>query len=457
MYLTKKLPLFTKATSVYENTPENADIKAAFTAVDNFGEEYLLYREDDQYIYVPRNLAPAGKDLNPKHPAVDFTLQNFTPRNSRQERIISRLQDLIPKGDSFILEAGTGVGKTVMAMVAIAIAKKRVLIVVDQENIKNQWYKAIETFLGIPRENVGLIQGDKCNVEPPICICMVQSISKIGRYPDHVYDAFEFLIADEVHIMGADQFSKGAGVFNTRQRLGLSATVDRSDGRELVFKGHIGQTKISSQGVPLRPKVIRVQSAYKLPVRVKKLSDGTTKLVQVPHSPGKLGSILGHLTQDEGRNRMMANFMKQAYDAGRNVVFFSDYREKHLDPMAKVLISMGVDAKDIGYYVGGMKEKALDEAAAKRIVLTTYKMTAKAVDKPWWDTAVMGTPRSDIRQIVGRILREYEGKKNFGEDKPGTFPLVFDVVDGDSWVLANYAKGRDKYYQQVKAEVVNVG
>lgn len=71
-------------------------------------------------------------------------------------------------------------------------------------------------------------------------------------------------------------------------------------------------------------------------------------------------------------------------------------------------------------------------------------MTAEATDIPRMDTLVMATPKSDVRQIVGRILRPHKDKAE---------PLVLDVIDFSSNVFSSYWRSRRKWYLSVGAEV----
>ncbi|MDH5185040.1 MAG: hypothetical protein OEX12_14245, partial [Gammaproteobacteria bacterium] len=199
---------------------------------------------------------------------------------------------------------------------------------------------------------------------------------------------------------------------------------------------------------PMIPKIILANSGWRCPV-VGKNVDGTPQ--KLPHQAGKCTHVLKMLTKNSYRTEIIANFVKQAYDAGRNTVVFSELKEAYIPLLKAAFIKTGIPVKDIGMYVGGMKEDALSKASAKPVVLTTYRMTAKAVDCPWWDTAVFATPRSDVIQIAGRILREYEGKVCARSGTEGRVPVIFDVVDYDSPVFKQYFKGRGKYYRKIGA------
>jgi superfamily II DNA or RNA helicase len=175
-------------------------------------------------------------------------------------------------------------------------------------------------------------------------------------------------------------------------------------------------------------------------VRSKK-KDGSVKLEPMPHSPGKCGHIINMLCNYHPRNEMLANFTAAAYKKGRTILVQSD-RKEHLETLAMMFQKLGIPPAHMGYYVGGMKAADLDNTKAKRIILATYQMTAEGTDIPWLDTLVMATPKSDVRQIVGRIIRQYEGKQE---------PVVFDLVDASSNVFAGYWNSRRQWYGSIDA------
>jgi superfamily II DNA or RNA helicase len=89
----------------------------------------------------------------------------------------------------------------------------------------------------------------------------------------------------------------------------------------------------------------------------------------------------------------------------------------------------------VGYYLGGMKEEALKESESKRIILGTYAMASEGLDIKTLTTLFLVTPKSDVCQSVGRILRSKDHK-----------PVVVDFIDESSVFESQYQK-RKKYYQ----------
>ena len=89
----------------------------------------------------------------------------------------------------------------------------------------------------------------------------------------------------------------------------------------------------------------------------------------------------------------------------------------------------------IGYYLGGMKEEHLKESESKKIILGTYAMASEGLDIKTLTTLFLVTPKSDVCQSVGRILRSKDHK-----------PLVVDFLDEASVFESQFQK-RKKYYQ----------
>ena len=72
----------------------------------------------------------------------------------------------------------------------------------------------------------------------------------------------------------------------------------------------------------------------------------------------------------------------------------------------------------VGYYVGGMKQKDLKISEDKKVIIATYAMAEEALDINSLTSLIMVTPKSDVRQAVGRILRKKE-----------SHAFVYDIVD----------------------------
>ena len=88
----------------------------------------------------------------------------------------------------------------------------------------------------------------------------------------------------------------------------------------------------------------------------------------------------------------------------------------------------------VGYYIGGMKQDALKLSESKTLILATYQMAAEALDIKSLTTLILATPKTDIIQASGRILREKHEN-----------PLIIDIVDSHDVFRRQFEK-RKKFY-----------
>lgn len=136
-------------------------------------------------------------------------------RTERQQVAVKRW--LASKGKGTIV-AGTGFGKTRCALMAIkALLKKypqfRILVVVPTDALQKQWLEHINNW------------GFQFNVEVVI----------INTCIKHKWQC-DLLVIDECHRCGADEFSKVFNCVKYKIILGLTATIERLDGKHLIIQ-----------------------------------------------------------------------------------------------------------------------------------------------------------------------------------------------------------------------------
>jgi len=96
----------------------------------------------------------------------------------------------------------------------------------------------------------------------------------------------------------------------------------------------------------------------------------------------------------------------------------------------------------VGYYLGGMKEELLKESETKQVIIATYAMASEGLDIPSLTTLVFASPKTDITQSVGRILRTKHSN-----------PLVIDIVDQHDIFKMQWEK-RKAYYIKHKYKIL---
>jgi superfamily II DNA or RNA helicase len=154
-----------------------------------------------------------------------------------------------------------------------------------------------------------------------------------------------------------------------------------------------------------------------------------------------MAGMITLVTEIEGRNNLILETAASAVGEGRRVLILTDRREHCF------LLHNKLGSKS-GLYIGGMKEEDLGESAKKQIVVATFQLAHEGLDIPVLDTVILATPRSDIKQSIGRIMRETAGKLNN--------PLIYDVADQWSVFFSMYAK-RLKVYKEGGFEISSEG
>jgi superfamily II DNA or RNA helicase len=100
----------------------------------------------------------------------------------------------------------------------------------------------------------------------------------------------------------------------------------------------------------------------------------------------------------------------------------------------------------VGYYIGGMKEPELKKTEKKQIVLASYSMSQEGLDIPTLNAEFLITPKTDIIQSVGRILR---AKHAFSH------PIIYDFVDSHDVFQRQWLK-RKSYYKKQNYKIIGI-
>lgn len=425
------MPLQTHAAAVYEWDQKKVK---DFTFESKFGDTVKLWRSTTSgKLLLPRAVCPISPvDRRSRGRRVQFH-SSVKPRNEDQARVIREGVQRISQDESFIVECPTGFGKTVISMDYIKAMACNVIIFYTKDDIRTQWIDALKQFLGLRDSEIGLIKGDVCDYRnKKVVLASISTCYKPARLPTEVYSYFGGAIFDECHKVAADSFCGVCWQFNTFFRLGLSATVNRQDGKEGAIFAHIGPIAVKGNSFPMIPWIIQMKTNISI-----------SKKIQI--QGGRMGHVNKILAGSDDRNRILCRFAGKLRRKGEEgIVIFSDLKDNHLIPIGSMLQQMGIPKSDIGLYVGGLNERQRETQAHKPIVLTTYAMTAEATNYPHWTYCIMGTPKANVAQIVGRVIREKDGKKT---------PGVFDPVDGGNQVLLNFASKRAKWYQSIGAKI----
>jgi len=411
-------------------------------------EKYKIYQENANKLYLPvyygiKNFGspeviktnqglkincPFNGSLRPIQKKIVKTYFDSLIKNDNENK-----NDIYLRGGG-VISAGCGVGKTTMSLYILSTLGVKGLIVVHNEVLLNQWKERIAQYL--PTARIGIIQGPKQDIsEKDVVIGMLKSLG-MKKYPDYVFRDFGLVIYDECHHTSAKMFSKALSKTRFRFTIGLSATPKRKDGLTNVFLWHLGdivfkQKKDKDSGV----NVIIYKYLNEDPTYSKTLLNYKKKPNHV--------QMLTNIANCQKRNKFIASLLPPLLKEERKILILTERLSEikwFYDYLESFLKSHQLEDITFGKYVGGMKETALEESQSCHILLGTYNMIEEGFDCKELDTLIMATPKTDIEQASGRILR----LKPEDRVRP---PLIIDIWD----IFCNFKnKGllRMKYYKK---------
>ena len=403
-------------------------------------KSFPIYQESEKKIYVPRCWGikmfgypkllkiTFGESINLSFNGVlrDYQIKVM---NEYLRAIDFGTPDNINKGNgTALIELWTGAGKTVLGLKIIAIIKKKTIIFVHKTFLKNQWIERIEEYL--PGARIGTIQGQIIDIEnKDIVIAMIQSVS-MKKYQDSLFDSFGLSLYDECHHMSSEVFSNCLKKCNTLYGLGLSATMERKDGLTNVFKMYLGDicykhSKNSSQDNVLVKAIDFI------------VHDAEYNEVERDfRGQIKYSTMVSKISNFNLRSDFIVHILESEMFINPEQQFIVLAQTKNLlNYLYKALCYKNFAS--VGYYIGGMKEEDLKKSESKKIILATFSMAAEALDIKSLTSLFLASPKSDIIQAVGRILREKHSN-----------PLIIDLIDNHDVFVNQFTKRRAFYNEK---------
>jgi superfamily II DNA or RNA helicase len=395
--------------------------------------------------------------------------------NTCMKHYMDESNKLLPFGGG-ILTVPPGKGKTCMGLYIGCQIGYPILIIVHKTFLVNQWLERIKEY--VPNAKIGTIQQNVIDIEgKDIVIGMLQSIC-LKEYDEDVFERFPLVIFDEVHHLGAKVFSKALQKIQAPYTLGLTATPERKDKLEKVFYWYLGKSmyyegadvdksvniKLYKYGLSSPNKMfkevfnfrIKQMNIAKMVTNLTELSCRTEfilKLIddifnEVPYDLNSKDDLYvldqKYIKQNMLKDIPLFNdlYLLDPEYKCRKVLVLSN-RVNHLKLIDELLQKKNKRWKNsIGYYIGGMKEKKLKESELKPLILATFEMASEGLDIKNLDTLILATPKSNITQSIGRILRIQADKRTY-------IPTVYDIVDNIS-VFMN--QGKKRYSDYVSKE-----
>lgn len=361
--------MLTKNGLVLKMTP---DLRKQLTVTPvvsvGFPKKFKVFLEDTKgNACIPQYFCESTKDFRTDPETITKEFKGAL-RDYQQEALDRFFENTKTGG---VLSLGCGLGKTCVALAIACRLGLKTLVLVHKEFLANQWRERIREF--VPDASIGLIQGPAFDIHnKDFVIGMIQTICQENPRD---FTSFGLLIVDEAHHIGAPVFSQCLFKVCTKYTLGLTATPERADGLTRLLYWFLG------------PEFYRLENKQHATVHVHKHDP--------VNPPAGIVDLITWLCDLPKRNELIVDIINKCQ--GRKVLVLSD-RRLHCEFLQKQIPYSAL-------YMGGMSREVLEAAEKNSVIIGTYSLANEGLDIPDLDTLIMATPKSAIKQTVGRILR----------------------------------------------------
>jgi superfamily II DNA or RNA helicase len=192
----------------------------------DFSNEFLIQYRD--YLAKIKKIQKENKDV------FNFEEKVIKP-NEMQSEAIAKLNTLRKmKQNKALAIAATGTGKTYMSVFdAMQVNPKKALFVVHRGDILVKAQESFDNVLGktIPDYSSEIYKGSKHNKDCKYLFVTEDTLAL--HLEDFEPDEFDYIIIDEAHHAADNSYSKILNYFKPQFLLGLTATPERTDGKDI--------------------------------------------------------------------------------------------------------------------------------------------------------------------------------------------------------------------------------
>jgi superfamily II DNA or RNA helicase len=293
--------------------------------------------------------------------------------------------------DNCIINAWTSWGKTFTGLAIAGKLGQKTLVVVHTTALRNQWATEVEKVYGF---KPGIIGSGKFEIDSPIVIGNIQSLYR--KIPQ-ISKEFGTLLLDEMHHVSSPTFSRIVDTNHARYKIGLSGTIERKDGKHVVFRDYFGNTVFKP---PKENYMVPSVDIIRSEVR---FLDGA----RTPWA----NRVTALANNDEYRH--LIAMLAAAYAAkGHKVLVVSD-RVHFLRACAELAGEKSICVT--GEVPHEQRQTLIDELlyGDKNILFGTQAIFSEGISVNALSVLILGTPINNeplLTQLIGRVIREQEGK-----------------------------------------------
>ena len=149
-----------------------------------------------------------------------------------QREALSAIAEARAEGaDRAVIISATGTGKTILSALDVKAANPdRMLFIVHREQILDRTIQEYARVLNRPMSDFGKLAGGSMQLDRPFVFATIQTLSKTSTLESIHPSAFDYVLVDEVHRVGAASYLKVLNHLEPAFLLGMTATPERTDG-----------------------------------------------------------------------------------------------------------------------------------------------------------------------------------------------------------------------------------
>ena len=348
------------------------------------------------------DLIPRGYEIKDKRNLVpvDFPKFKYDLRPS-QQKVYDEIED------NAIINAWVSWGKTFTGLAIAGKLGQKTLIVTHTVPLRNQWVKEVEKVFEI---NSGILGSGNWDSSGPIVVGNTQTLY---RNVEKIKKTFGTIILDEMHHVSSPTFSRIIDSSFARYKIGLSGTIERKDGKHVVFRDYFGHNIIK----PPKENYM-VPTIHIVPSGIR-FMDGS----RVPWA----NKVTALARNEEYKHTV--SMLAAAYAArGHKVLVVSD-RVQFLKQCAEltgesaICLTGEVPHEEREQLIG----KVLN--GSKNVMFGTQAIFSEGISIDNLSCLILGTPINNeplLTQLIGRVIRKKDKKLN---------PVIVDIH-----LLGNTAK-----------------
>ena len=376
-----------------------------------------------------KNIEFSFNDIRKKLNPVEFEF-NAQLREHQQSAI-----ETVAKKDFGVIVAPPGSGKTIVGLKIISDRNQPALIIVHRKQLVEQWMERIETFMGIPKHEIGRIGQGKTKVGKKITIATIQSLSKElnKAESDSFANTFGTIIVDECHHIPAKTYSDTIAKLPTYYLYGLTATPFRkyNDGKIIFF--HLGEIIVE-----IKPTEITSDKQAKIIIRNTELD------IPFNSKTDQFETLSKVLVHDSARNKLILEDIFAELKLSKKVVIITE-RKEHIDTLNQYLkqsyetVTLSGDDSESNR---NQKWKTLKEGNYQ-VLITTGQYFGEGSDLQNANSLFLVYPfafEGKLIQYIGRVQRSE------------ITPTIYDYRDIKIDYLNKLFLKRNTYYRKIEKQ-----